>query len=988
MNIARRSTTPRRTNRIFALLALAMLALMSVPLSPAMAQESKLDQSVIIDGLTREGMSELLLHMLEVDPPRNPVVAKKVEIAQLKLQFAQSAERAQEMSGQDPEQAAQLQQQAIDAFEEAIRQQQALIDDPANADHVQRAIWQLDLAEMLLFQYLRGVYRNADAFSLYGVPTAEQQEAFEFAVAEATKRAQQADEALFELQGKLGRDDQLAAELTSSGLRFRLLDDYGAKRLPFYQAYSAALTARLGDDSDYFQNLGSFSAQQKTPEDERKRLLQVALEQSRPMADDKSDESGVRTPSMWVRSLALVDFGQPGEAISEYLDPLMTENREAFESLLAGLTKTEALLDMKQLGQALDVLASLEEHPLVISDPMNRLLVTDMLFRVMMDQAAKVPAEQKQEAVAAAYQVYVDMLDNSAVADSKGFLQGYIYERWANDIDADTDPKTLPAVVRLAVGQLARGQGQNLAIIAANEAESEQQAEELRSQALEKLERAITMLTPNTADGIADDIRAQSMFNLALSHYFKDPQDLGNLLKTTDLLTQLATEMPDQPISEDSISNAIAMLIELHGLEQRPVGVEPRLNRAMETLLEYFPQSSAADNARFYYGLEILLPAGKTAEAVELFKEVPYTQADYFDARNELLFAMLDLLKEKQGAARAQLFNEISTLADQLMNEATGEMEIADLPARRASATRAVAGSRIVKARLAILDNKYDEALKFLHGFEQEYANEPGLVAMAFENRIMALMDAGRLKEAGDQSRAMMAAFPDDAAIMIDQVISRLDREIDSLRLRAAEPHRAETERQQLLMQAQNKAETAALLVEPLVNWAQKQDLNNEQMLPYREMQAKVLRLSGAAESAFDIMKPLAIEFPKDPGVLTELSEALYAMGQQAYALDKEKGKVLLVQASEGIADPNEPGEKIGGFAQLIKGLKDSRPPEYWNAWMRQLQIQWTLQFRIDEIVLRIRQLRETVDPNLGGPPYNAELKRLEDKAAAAVAGG
>ena len=38
---------------------------------------------MLIDVLTREGMSELLLHLVNTDPPDDPVIAKKIQILSL-----------------------------------------------------------------------------------------------------------------------------------------------------------------------------------------------------------------------------------------------------------------------------------------------------------------------------------------------------------------------------------------------------------------------------------------------------------------------------------------------------------------------------------------------------------------------------------------------------------------------------------------------------------------------------------------------------------------------------------------------------------------------------------------------------------------------------------------------------------------------------------------------------------------------------------------
>jgi hypothetical protein len=199
----------------------------------------------------------------------------------------------------------------------------------------------------------------------------------------------------------------------------------------------------------------------------------------------------------------------------------------------------------------------------------------------------------------------------------------------------------------------------------------------------------------------------------------------------------------------------------------------------------------------------------------------------------------------------------------------------------------------------------------------------------------------------------MMQAYPDDAAAIIDQVLIKLDREIERLRTAAAN-ELASDRRQRLLDRAQTRAQTASNLAGILLEWARQQGFDGEQMLPFELILVRSLRLAGQADEAHDRMAPLVEQFGQDADVISEYAEALFLRG------DRES----LIEAATY-------------FDKLILGLQPPYPDLWWNAWMRRLQINDRLGEGTQEIPIRIRRLRFT-DPNLGGPRYRRTFTELE----------
>ena len=67
-------------------------------------------------------------------------------------------------------------------------------------------------------------------------------------------------------------------------------------------------------------------------------------------------------------------------------------------------------------------------------------------------------------------------------------------------------------------------------------------------------------------------------------------------------------------------------------------------------------------------------------------------------------------------------------------------------------------------------------------------------------------------------------------------------------------------------------------------------------------------------------------------------------------------------------------------YNKLIQGRRRQQGDLFWNAWRRRLQINDRLNQQTEVIPRRVRQLRMTVDENLGGDPYQSTLKGLADK--------
>src|SRR5690606_35812625 len=113
--------------------------------------------------------------------------------------------------------------------------------------------------------------------------------------------------------------------------------------------------------------------------------------------------------------------------------------------------------------------------------------------------------------LAIAYDPYLMLLDDPALGEQSASLKHFIFQRWAATVPDDRDPAALPPMVRMAVGEVERITGQNLAV------EAEQTGDaDIRRRALEHLQRSIRFSEAAADPDAPDAVRAQAMFNLGM----------------------------------------------------------------------------------------------------------------------------------------------------------------------------------------------------------------------------------------------------------------------------------------------------------------------------------------------------------------------------------------------------------------------------------------------------------------------------------------
>ncbi len=940
---------------IKALLAVSCLSFVVGLPCIAADEESDLDKGMLIDSLAQEGMSELLLHLVDTEKADDPVLNKQVEIAGLRIDYQRLLVESGQLARTNPVRAEEVRDQATRAYHRMVEAMRELIR--TYYDHDQRPIWQTDLAQSLILDDLYSLNQSAPLFADFGVTTREQREALARAAPEALELLVDAQLRLFNLRGEVGRDPQRSQQLQSSGLFFRLFDEYDQRRTPYFLANAAYLVAQLPSDSPYYTDPDATSIphRETDTDEEKERLLTLADSELKKVTAKLTNSLNIRDASTVLQGRVYLARGRYADALGA-VEEIAQSSQRNLHWLTARLIQAATTQRQGKPDQALLMLDELMKEPAVVADLRYSLLVTDLTHRVLRDEADLLPPTHRDEAITRSYQPYLDLLSGPLTGTQSQGLRDFIYRRWEASIAEDEHMSdTLPAIVRLAISQVIRQQAQaTIDRLESGDIEPGTDTVALRSEARAKFNEAIRLAKSLIGEDVPSEIRSEAMFNLALAMHGKDPNNTSNRLDLTAILTDLADDMPSEPVAEDAISGAVGLLRELHQVIPTPPGVEKAYERAVQVLFSKFPTSEAADNERLYYGYAVLAQSGRYREAVDMYKRVPFDHDDYYPAQRQAMLSLLAYEREADATAKPRILRELDALMSRVQAEAARDRESRVNPDRAMTARRAEATVRLVHADLAMDSGDYNKAIEQLDGFEADYPDQPDLIAESLEHRVIALGDSGRHEDLAKAAQLMVQDFPDQAAPVIDQVLTKVEKRIERLQIESAEA--SATKQAALKKQADEQAKAAAVLSRYLLEWAGKQDYDTETMMPFEVIRAKTLRLSGKADEAYPILARLIQAFPNDAEVMLQYAEVLYAKG-----------------------DDDSLVESVRYYDRLITGLGAPYPEEWWIAWMRRLQINDRLGEGTEEIPLRVRQLRMT-NPDLGGPITKMELERLERK--------
>ncbi len=1021
--------------------------------SPAMAQADKLDKIRFIEGLRKEGLGDLLKRYTQTEPSKDPVLLKQVMVNQLLLDYQDRMDdsfKARD-SGNLAE-AEKIRVEAVAFFNKAIDARRAMIKE--FYDHEERPLWQTDLVEMLLTEFLRAINNNAGEFYEFGVPSKEQKEIFEKYIPEAIEQISDADDRLFNLQGTLPRESDHVAKRVNTLVWQRMMEQYFKTRTPYFAALAAYYAALLPESDPFWKNVGKnplIRKQKNNVKDERDRLLrEETIERLEKFFSNKDDDyAELRRVANCLMGRAMIVRGNAKEGLVRIEQampsdiPGQTPLPKGLNNLTAQLGKVKGLAaDPKTTQQALNLTKELlgdTPHPLVASNLSMRVLVTDAMHNLLLQQANALSGDAKIKALDDAYKPYIEIIGRQDLDDAKrDMLRMFIYGRWESSIPENADLNTLPPIVVAAIGDMALLNGQRLDREAiALRATDPKGAEALRAQATVKFKRCIEV-SAKLVD--RKDLGAMAagtaIYDAAVSFFLLNQSDPNNQLVAANLLLKMAQQYPEHPRAVDAMTYSISFLQELYRKPNHPPATDYLYHQAFKTQIsDRYKAIPNNDFHRLAY-VELVLSGGPSRGdgalghrplAASLVLQGVTADSPLYAATQLELVIMLQsayhrAIEKKPEAGSPdvspvsiqldkkytayftdppapikesvfdplpvrtadELAKEVIATADNIITNADAWSANAK-PEQKQAAVDAGAWARLVRADMAIEhENQFDKALEILADFEQRYQGNNLLIKNMLAKRIVSYFKAAKVEEAVNVSRNMMRDYPDEATSVVEQVLTDLNSQVQSIR-NQAESTESGIKRDDLLKSAIKLQVAAKDLAQMLLDRAldPKRNLTPLQQLAPRLVYAKALYNNNEIEKAESIVKPmLDIKENERQGQLQYTGALIYyRLATDSVKADKsDKAK----QAALAMLDK----EVFKRLSKLIGSITQNPKPDlFWQAWLLTLQTAGTM-YDMDNVKYaeykklipqKVKQL-QGADPNLGGPRFKEEFMRLSSK--------
>ena len=909
----------RRQHLVWVFGSLALL------LGGSSAYGDPLDQSKLIDALAERGMDELLLHLAETGKFDDPATPRLIEVGQRTIALRDPALTPAER---------------FEAFEGARSALRELIDNPEMAGHPLRPVWRTDLAQMLLVTYLEGLQGLAPSFYEFGVPSRDQRAAFERSVPAALSMMLQAETEFRDLDSRLSRNTAMRDALENSLAYYRIFDEYRDQKSAWFFANAAYFASLLPDDNPYFVSLGAIPGQAKTPAAERNRLRKLAQQELGPFLRGEVGNASLRPRVQSLAGRIEIALGNPARADAEYLVPATEAAEWHADRLGAEIARAVAAADAGRLDAAAARLADLATKSAVRQRLDFGLVVTDARHRLAVRKANTLPGAERDAALRDAYAVYFELMDDPALGERGPAVRNLVFDRWAASLDDDASPEeiaALPPTVRMAVADISRRRGMLL----------QRQNKKIDGEA--KLRRAVVAgrtLTDRAAVG--DGVWANGLYNLAYAQYALDPGKLSSLLEVVELATRVAEETPDQPVATASIDLATRIAEALHRQHAAQPGVDAAFRRAMAALYEsgHYATTKPADDRRVYYAYAVFQSPGDYERAASLYAEQLRTHPNYLEAQAQRLVCLTAWFKgTAPGPARDAIAAELLDAARQIEPAAQSAQRQPVSDYQADSAARALAYAQLGRAEVLAQRGDLEGALAAIDSMERDFADRPALVQRGLERRLLLLVEADALGRAQEAAGLMMGRFPDAAAGVIDNVLTDMERQIEAL----GDDDPA----------AARQADAAAAMAKLLADWAQGQGFDAPQMLPYRLVVLRSLRIAKRGDEA--------LAYLRDTGLDREFANNVDVLFEKALAL-KTKGDDASLRAAAPLLN------------RILGGLTEPYPDLYWQAWVARLDINLKLGEGVGDVPRRIAQLRQRF-PGLGGAETARKLRELEAEA-------
>ncbi len=967
----------------------------------APAQSDRLDPDRLARELERQGMTELLEHLLETEGDQFSDTRKQ----ELRIAIYEGRYRNRSLTLEQRHEAL---DRMLEAYGELIRSAKG---DPL------RAVWQTDYAEMIILHHLRRRSDEALLFYDLGVPTKEQREAVEKYIPIAFEMLADADYAFFDMASYLPKQPDFHEKYVATGLWRKMQRVYKNAKTPYYTVYAAYYLAKLPDSHPYYQTLRKnpiIPDQAAEPEGERDRLLRLAMVQSDPFTDPNDDAFKSFRPEMTAfKALIQMRLGDYKAAEKTATSVLRMGARHT-EPLMADLARAVALDALNKTQDAVDVLKKRYEEPIPgnAKHPRYRLLVIDCMHRILRKRAEQLTNETaRRQKLADAYEVYNILFNDKELGDVAEGLKGYVFKRWESQFSDDMKVADLPPIVLMALGQLATAEGERL--LYESRQLSGEGAEKKLAEARAKFSRAIeaNKLLVNMK-GVSKSTKATAMYNLGRAMYEMDRVDLENLLAATTIWVDLAEDgtLRDLPVAQKAIDHASEVLHNETLRRPADARLAKAYERAMVALFKYHADSSIAHDLALQYGFTMLQQNGHYLEAITVYSTVPADHVDYWEVQRQMLTAAYalyeqdgtrearELAESRAGSARREASQAAAELEQQI-GQASSDEQRRQYRRRLAEATNVEGHARLVLARIELAQgNTGQAALAMGDDWRTRFGSDDDVLPEFLELSILINVKRRDSEETIRSAEQMMTKFPRKAALVISGVLRRLEPEVEKARriwLNARTAQEKRDFRQELDALTDSGQKLGALLLDWALTELKKggDDVTRADMAEYYRIHAKALRMAGEYKKGIESLEAGRQYVKNDPNLKLELAELHYDKGRWLVAQNQKQEAIpALAEAAsiyreleEAFREAALDRREAEAMAKRQFGIETTEEDVelmysvarrmFWHSSARQFEIAVLAEQDLEDIALRKKAL-ERLDPNLGGAEY---AKRFDD---------
>lgn len=444
---------------------------------------------------------------------------------------------------------------------------------------------------------------------------------------------------------------------------------------------------------------------------------------------------------------------------------------------------------------------------------------------------------------------------------------------------------------------------------------------------------------------VVPETRGEYLYLLGAAHLAA-----GRPLEAVAMLCDLGEQQPkhDRSVRAADLAVAIAerTLRETRQADMR--AVRDAFIRAGQLMCKLSPDSPTAKMLPYHIAVA-LEQNGQLEAAAEAYATVAPDDARSLAARvgeARCLGRALD-----QAVARKTLNEvQIRQLADRAIRSARKAATAAEQTKDDTAQHRHLAAETVVL--LAALLNhsmidKSQDSLALLEDYEKRFADQPPMLGGVWRERVIAMTRLGRLAEASQAAERCLAADPEEAGPVLDQLAEAMRAAID----RALDEGDHDTAGKI----ARDAVKTGTLLLE----WSSRrpQRVSAAGRLSIRLRLASSMLHAGQAKEAlavYEECRRVAATMPAEAAPKTEITlgraECLLATGDPAAALPL--------------------------FAEVWQSLPE-RSPNWWRALAGNLTCHTRLDHDPKQILQAIEQQRG-LSPDLGGPRWRRALETLQ----------